>query len=289
MSDASETLATWRTRFGSRLVEERGPDPQLDTLVGPGRWFGGGEPTLRPDLPALLSRSPGAGLITDGLAFQDPAGLRRLDGLSALRIQLHSARPDAHDWLLGRRGATRGAIRAVRAALAAGLEVQLAATLTRPTSPHLAETVEVAERLGVRHLVVSWPRWVAPDDRVALTPQLGVSRPHLERAQAVASRAGVHLDLSGLPDEPAADTPEPVLRFVDQPSRGLRVALVRLAEHHRALRVEGHADHPAAPDLLRDCTRLFDTVDVVLRGSIDGWSERDRRQLRRLTRLEVLP
>ncbi|MCP4918825.1 MAG: radical SAM protein [Proteobacteria bacterium] len=294
----TEHVATWRTRFATRLDRAANrPDPELDELVGPGRWFTGGEPTLRADLPELISASPGAGLVTDGLALQSPAALSMLRrrGLTAARIQLHSARPDAHDWLMGRKGTARGALKAIRACAAAGLELEVEAVVTRPTSAQLSETVELVERLGVRQMVVRRLERTGPAalDFVALSPRMGLTAGHLDKARAVASRLGVQLDVRGFDGPDDADvfgapaTITETFRFTDEPSRELRVRLVRIAELQRTLRVVGHADHPAAADLLRDCTRLFDRVDATLVGSTDAWSDRDRRQLKGLASLET--
>ena len=95
------------------------PDPPVaalgalaaDAPLGP-LWLVGGEPTLRGDLPALvlaLSRAHAGplGVATDGLALASAERLQMLRkaGLTHVRIALHTARPDAHDWLVGRDGA----------------------------------------------------------------------------------------------------------------------------------------------------------------------------------------
>lgn len=286
-------VATWRTRFQSRLfsVPPR-PDPTVDEIAQPGAWFLGGEPTLRADLPALLAASPGSGLVTDGLALQSPAALRMLRdrGLAALRVQLHSARPDAHDWLMGRAGTAKGAMRAIRAGCAAGLDVEVHAVVTRPTQRHLPELLELAERLGVRAVLASVPTMahVAEADRLALSPRRALV--DLDAARAVASRLGLALELRGF-DAPDPLDPstvdQPVWTFDAETSRSLRQGLVRRRELGADLRVRGSASHPEAPGLLRDCVRLFEHVDATLTGSMAHWSNADLRQLRGLASLVV--
>ena len=120
----------------------------------------GGEPTLRADLPRLLAACAEAGaavrIRTDGLALGRAAALAPLQraGLTGLRVLLASARRDAHDWLVGLSGAATAASRAVRVATAAGLPVEVEIPIARPTAPLLAETVNVAARLGAFRPVV---------------------------------------------------------------------------------------------------------------------------------------
>ena len=212
-------------------------DPSLAELLallptGP-LWLGGGEPTLRPDLPALVQAAarPGLGLRTDGLALVDVELPRRLRawGLRRVRIPLHAARPEAHDWLVDQPGAARRVTRALRACLAAGLEVQVEAAVTRPTMDLLPETVAAAAALGAIevHLRLPCP---APDERVTIYPRLGLAEPLLERAARAARTAGVGLWIHGFPAcalGSARDRlapPEPVLH-----PRGLRPSPVDLA------------------------------------------------------------
>jgi len=209
-------VVTARSREPTRLDDldvEAPPDPAIEDLVGilpPGStpWLSGGEPTLRADLPELVAALSGAGhapaLLTDGLALVTDAALGPLvdAGLVALRVFLHSARPDAHDWLVRRAGAARRVVRAVRAARALGVAVEIEAVITRPTQPHLAELVEAAAALGVSRVCFRRlsSRGPAQHDFVALSPRFALLEPELARARARAERLGVSIRLHDVPE-----------------------------------------------------------------------------------------
>lgn len=190
--------------------------PPSTSLAAPPLWIGGGEPTLRAELPALIRALHLAGhrvgLATDGLALSAAGVAASLHaaGLRHLRLPLHSARADAHDWLVGLPGAARRARAAIRAAAAAGLEVEVEATLCRPTQDHPAETASVAAHLGARAFRLRWLRRCGPaaHDYVALAPRLGLLEGPLEALVDVASARDLRLQLLGLPRCAAPRLPE---------------------------------------------------------------------------------
>jgi hypothetical protein len=171
----------------------------------PGGWLlGGGEPLLRRDLPALLDglhalRPNGLGLVSGGTNLD--AERLRAAGVERLHVPFHCARQDAHDWLVGRSGAAKTALRAIRAGLDADLAVTAEVVLTRPTMEHLAETIEVLARVGVRAVCVR--RLTGADVEAArfvpLSPRLGLLDVSLERAATVALARRVRLTLRDLP------------------------------------------------------------------------------------------
>ncbi|NOY28365.1 MAG: hypothetical protein GXP62_21105 [Oligoflexia bacterium] len=173
-------------------------------------WLGGGEPTLRADLPALLSAVRAVlaedrllGLWSDGLALASPAVVAMLQshGLDRVRIPWHAARSDAHDWLVRRPGACQRVARALRVCATAGLAVEIEITLTRPTMDLLPETVSAAMALGVESIVVRrlQGRGAAAQGFVSLSPRFGLTEPLLERAASIAERGGVSLCFDGFP------------------------------------------------------------------------------------------
>ena len=102
----------------------------------------------------------------------------RAAGVQRLHVPFHCARQDAHDWLVGQAGALKTAHRAIRACLEAELPVVAEIVLTRPTAPHLAETVEVLARLGVRSDLRAAPDGARTRDGtefVPLSPRLDVA------------------------------------------------------------------------------------------------------------------
>jgi hypothetical protein len=167
----------------------------------------GGDPLERTDLPELLAHLAtfdrgDLGVCTLGYgADKTRLELLRSAGLRRLSVSFHSARQDAHDWLVGRHGALKLAHRAIRAGVDAALSVEAEVVLTRPTMLHLAETVEVLARIGVRRICVR--RLTAMDidapGFVALSPRLFLLEESLEKAAAVALQRGVRLILRDLP------------------------------------------------------------------------------------------
>jgi MoaA/NifB/PqqE/SkfB family radical SAM enzyme len=174
----------------------------------PGAFLiGGGDPLRRSDLSELLAelarlRPANLGLCSAGHGVTKtlPQRLRSL-GVQRVHVPFHCARRDAHDWLVGRVGALKTVHRAIRACVAAELPVAAEIVLTRPTMPHLAETVEVLARLGVRAICIR--RLTAQDtdgaEFVSLSPRLALLEKSLEQAAAVALERRVRLSLRDLP------------------------------------------------------------------------------------------
>ncbi len=276
-----------------------------------------GEPTLRPDLPALLACGA---MATDGLALTATLPGLQKAGLRRVRIGFHAARPEAHDWVLGRRGTARRVVKALRMALGAGLSVEAEVLVTRPTAPLLVETVEALHALGVPRVLVrrhprvdvSWAaRWAQLDFEkvVRLGPELTLHGfPPCVTGSAAAwvvpySDEPEVGPLAGTPslgqgcegcrcEGPDADylqlfgrselrdsPPPPQLELVG-PSRALRQQLVRVARHHESIQVRIDLHRESAADLLQDCARLFTQVTATTTGSTQGWTKRQRDALR---------
>jgi hypothetical protein len=205
----------WRTHGQlDREDEPRSPSADdilmsaADTLSASRWWLTGGEPTLRPDLPALLSTlhsagAPPLGLVTDGQALTSEAVVAALGkaGLAAVRIQLHSGRADAHDWLVGLKGAAKRVRRAMQTCASAGLRVEVETVITRSTAPYLEETVAFAARLGASTIVLRPPRAIGPagKDYVTVSPRLALLEPVLRGALSVARRQPMLAMVEGLP------------------------------------------------------------------------------------------
>ena len=169
--------------------------------------IGGGDPLRRSDVWELLAelarlRPDNLGLCTSGHGVGKAVVQRlRSVGVRRLQVPFHCARQDAHDWLVGQTGALKTAHRAIRACLEADLPVVAEIVLTRPTMSHLAETVEVLTRSGVRTLCV---RRLTADDVdaptfVPLSPRLALLESSLEEAAAVALRGRARLTLRDFP------------------------------------------------------------------------------------------
>ena len=191
------------------------PVPSLDSVVAAATehrpsgvtWLSGGEPTLRHDLPQLITRlaelGHTVGLDSDGLALVQPrvVAALRAAGLSWLRLPMHSIIAGAHDWIEGTPGASKRIRRAAAAARSA--EVQLAGTVlvTRSTVPHLVDTVRALSALGARTIHLRRPRRRGPAGEVFVTvsPRLGLAEPYLEAAVARGRDASTRIRLDGFP------------------------------------------------------------------------------------------
>jgi len=168
----------------------------------------GGEITLRQDLPELIERAAGVlgsgvGLYSDAWSLADKAALEPLQraGLARVTVPFHSGRADAHDWLSGHRGAAQRTTRGLRRLLEARLDVEAEVVVTRPTAPHLEETVLVLSRLGVRRVTLRRiaRRGAAEAEFVTLSPRFGLLEPYVEAAVRAADRLGVEIKVRGFP------------------------------------------------------------------------------------------
>lgn len=174
----------------------------------PGAFLiGGGDPLRRADLPTLLHdlfelRPENLGLCTAGAGVTS-AGLERLRsaGVQRLSVPFHCARRDAHDWLVGQAGALRTTLRAIRTCVDAGMPVEAEVVVTRPTMPHLTETIDVLTRVGVR--TISLRRLTALDvaapEFVLLSPRLSLLADDLERAATIALQRRARLVIRDFP------------------------------------------------------------------------------------------
>lgn len=215
MRHTAHVVAAGRPRHAGRLDwpgADDVPDPTpaaVAAAVGASElpaWLGGGEPTLRRDLPALVSAAAAhgdVGLDTDGLALARPGvakGLRRL-GVSRVRIALHCGRPDAHDWLVGVDGAARRVRKAIGLAAAADLPVTIRTVVTRPTADWLEETAHLVARLGAAGIEFHRVARRGPAARtfVTLSPRLGLLEPDLHAAVTAAIGHGLQVRVVGFP------------------------------------------------------------------------------------------
>lgn len=210
-------IVTARVRGGELLNElpsDTPPDPELqsliDLLAGTEErvWLAGGEPSLRADLPELIqavrAAGPRVGLVSDALPLAREGAAEPLvaAGLDRVRVLLHAARPDAHDWLVSRPGAARLAVRALGRLMALGVAVEVSATVTRSTLPLLGELIETAAALGARTVHLRRPvgRGRVARELVLLSPRFGLAAPYFEQALAAGARRGVRVTFEGFPE-----------------------------------------------------------------------------------------
>ncbi len=136
--------------------------------------FDGGETMLRKDLPDLVSfvdKRAIATAFSSGYHLSPEVAVQlKQAGLYAVRISIDSPFEEQHDRVRGRRGAFQDALSGMRAALDAGLLVDLFMV----TSPHnidqLDEAHALATEIGVHELslyeIVAVGRWSSHEDEV---------------------------------------------------------------------------------------------------------------------------
>lgn len=106
-----------------RILQRAAQIGTIDTVV-----FTGGEPTIRPDLAALIARATELGftrveLQTNGHRLADAALVEQLTqvGLTGVLLSLHGATARTHDAIVGVRGSFELALKALRNAVCQGL------------------------------------------------------------------------------------------------------------------------------------------------------------------------
>lgn len=128
---------------------------RLWTIGIPHVVFTGGEPTLRQDLPELITHAEQNGQITgintNGRRLSDHQYIENLvkSGLDHVQITLESHDPDIHDAMVNTRGAWKQTVAGIRNALETPLYVMTNTTMLRTNSPTLAQTLEFLASIGV--------------------------------------------------------------------------------------------------------------------------------------------
>lgn len=128
---------------------------RLKELCIPHVVFTGGEPTLSPFLPELISFAQDNGLIcglnTNGRLLSQPAYLHSLisAGLDHVQITIESHDPSIHNSIVQDPSAWQETVAGIRLALNSSLYVMTNTTLLRQNSPTLQETLSFLAELGV--------------------------------------------------------------------------------------------------------------------------------------------
>ncbi len=198
--------------------------------------FSGGEPTLHPDLPALVRRAAskepaiGVGLQTNAIRLRNVLYLNSLldAGLQVVLVSYHSADPAASDAMTGTRGSHRLTVEGIEACLRHGRfrqpEVRLNCLVERANVAGLeAHARDIVERFvtpfpehPVTVVEYSYPNqsYDRAHWRQAVVPLDEVRSP-LSAAARVLRAAGVRVELfsgCGFPACAVSEAPELVLR-----------------------------------------------------------------------------
>ena len=136
--------------------------------------FDGGETMLRRDLPALVSfvdqRAVATAFSSGYHLSPELAKQLKQAGLYAVRISIDSPFQEEHDRVRGRKGAFQDALSGARAALEAGLLVDLFMVTSPHNIDHLEEAFALAAELGAHELslyeIVAVGRWSSHEDEV---------------------------------------------------------------------------------------------------------------------------
>ncbi len=162
----SEIALTYRCQNGCTFCYASAPDrgqqvPEmttdevvrmLDVIVDDARVptvsFTGGEPTLRPDLPDLVSyaksRRLRTNLITNGIRCGAAGYVEQLAaaGLDSAQVSLEAADLAVHDAVVGRPGAWQRTVQGIQNLKAAGIHVHTNTTINSLNRDHLLDLVD---------------------------------------------------------------------------------------------------------------------------------------------------
>jgi radical SAM protein with 4Fe4S-binding SPASM domain len=134
----------------------------LDKIVDQARVptvsFTGGEPTLRPELPALIAYARGRGLrtnlITNGIRCAEKGYAARLAeaGLHSAQVSLEAGQAATHDAVVAHQGAFERTVRGVRNLKAVGIHTHTNTTINARNRPALPALIDLLAEMGQEYL-----------------------------------------------------------------------------------------------------------------------------------------
>ncbi len=149
-----------------RASAEKGPYPgELDldqcraliddiaSFSNPVLILTGGDPLMREDIWEIAEHAIAAGLRTvmspnGTLVTPEVAQRMKTIGIPRISISIDFPTAELHDKFRGVQGAFDGAVRGVKTAIAAGVQVQINSTITRLNVDYLDDLLELADDLG---------------------------------------------------------------------------------------------------------------------------------------------
>ncbi|HQP35145.1 MAG TPA: radical SAM protein [Polyangiaceae bacterium] len=180
--------------------------------------LGGGEPTLREDLPEVVALGKELGfqritVITHAHALADAALTRRLveAGVNGLVVEVMGGSAAVHDAVAGRKGAFARMIAGVSRAQKEGIRrIDVSIPVTRTNIDELPAAVGVALRMNPAAIHLAYPEPASRAARQGKVVPWAEAKDRVAGALDVSRRVSVQgIPLCLLPDRPGAITPSP--------------------------------------------------------------------------------
>ena len=117
--------------------------------------FTGGEPTLREDLPELLTyaqkKGVVTGLVTNGRKLSDKRYVDKLEkaGLDFVQVTLESHKAKVHDQMTGAKGSWKETVAGITNAVLSKIYVTTNTTLSKYNAPDFLDSIDFIKGLGV--------------------------------------------------------------------------------------------------------------------------------------------
>lgn len=117
--------------------------------------FTGGEPTIRNDMPDLLSygqkKGLVTGLITNGRNLTDKKYVKILEesGLDFVQVTLESHKPEVHDLMTGIKGSWKETVKGIKNLIPTNIYTTTNSTLSKHNAEYFLDTIDFIKELGV--------------------------------------------------------------------------------------------------------------------------------------------
>lgn len=167
--------------------------------------FTGGEPTIRNDLPELISYASSLGysllqLQTNARMFSYLSFAQKVSSLANLQyfISFHSHLPEVSDAITRSKGAHAQTLAGIKNLVSLRQHVITNTVITTKNYTTIPETVSFLSSLGVSSMQLAFlhPPQNAKSD---ILPRLSDAAPFIRKAIAIANNAGIPLKVSGVP------------------------------------------------------------------------------------------
>lgn len=135
-----------------RIIDAIVDDARVPTLS-----FTGGEPTVRPDLPELVSYASSRGLrvnlITNGIICGNKNYVQKLkkSGLKSAQVSLEAVDEDLHNRIVQNPGAYRATLKGLENLVEAGIHTHTNTTLCGPNIEHFPRLIDFLVEMGMEY------------------------------------------------------------------------------------------------------------------------------------------